>query len=65
APGRPGAALTFGAGPRGCPGERHALALAAGVVQVLRHRCRTVPAPVPHEPHALLRVPTKIEVENR
>lgn len=34
------AALTFGAGPRNCPGQRHALALAAGVVGVLRRRCR-------------------------
>ncbi|MCT2278014.1 cytochrome P450 [Micromonospora chalcea] len=31
------AVLTFGAGARGCPGQRHALALAAGVVGVLRH----------------------------
>ncbi|MDO3705349.1 cytochrome P450 [Micromonospora sp. C28SCA-DRY-2] len=61
-PGRPGAALTFGTGPRGCPGERHALALATGVVDVLRRRCRPVPAPVRHEPHALLRVPTRLEV---
>ncbi|WP_433280875.1 cytochrome P450 [Micromonospora sp. CA-244673] len=38
-PGGPGAVLTFGAGPRGCPGERHALALAAGVLDVLRDRC--------------------------
>ncbi|MBQ1043097.1 MULTISPECIES: cytochrome P450 [unclassified Micromonospora] len=36
-----GAALTFGAGPRACPGQRHAFALAAGVVGVLRRRCRT------------------------
>lgn len=44
--GRANAALTFGAGPRGCPGQRHALALAAGVVGVLRRRCRpAVPAP--------------------
>ncbi|WP_225853546.1 cytochrome P450 [Micromonospora sp. AMSO31t] len=44
-PGRPVGPLTFGAGPRGCPGERQALALAAGVVDVLRDRCRpTVPA---------------------
>ncbi|WP_435123232.1 cytochrome P450 [Micromonospora tulbaghiae] len=44
--GRAGAALTFGAGPRGCPGQRHALALAAGVVGVLRRRCRPAgPAP--------------------
>ncbi|NES27375.1 cytochrome P450 [Micromonospora terminaliae] len=67
-PGRPGGALTFGAGPRGCPGERHALALAAGVVEVLRDRCRpTVPAapgaePVSYDPHPTLRVPTSLEV---
>ncbi|SCG51110.1 Cytochrome P450 [Micromonospora echinaurantiaca] len=64
-PGRPHAALTFGAGPRGCPGERHALALATGVVDVLRRRCRPVPAPVPHEPHVLLRVPIRLEVHPR
>ncbi|MEV4544871.1 cytochrome P450 [Micromonospora echinaurantiaca] len=64
-PGRPHSALTFGAGPRGCPGERHALALATGVVDVLRRRCRPVPAPVHHEPHALLRVPTRLEVHPR
>ncbi|MEU6075055.1 cytochrome P450 [Micromonospora sp. NPDC047074] len=65
APGRPGASLTFGAGPRGCPGQRHALALAAGVVDVLRRRCRVVAAPATHEPHALLRVPTTVEVVSR
>jgi cytochrome P450 len=37
-PGRRDGVLTFGAGPRGCPGERHALALAAGVVDALRGR---------------------------
>ncbi|MEU1807676.1 cytochrome P450 [Micromonospora aurantiaca (nom. illeg.)] len=37
-----GMALTFGAGPRGCPGERHALALATGVVDVLRHASGTL-----------------------
>ncbi|MEU7714649.1 cytochrome P450 [Micromonospora chalcea] len=31
------ALLTFGAGARGCPGQRHALALVTGVVDVLRH----------------------------
>ncbi|MEH0828351.1 cytochrome P450, partial [Micromonospora sp. CPCC 205714] len=35
-PGR--SVLTFGAGPHGCPGERHALALATGVLDVLRER---------------------------
>ncbi|MGN9920047.1 cytochrome P450 [Micromonospora palomenae] len=48
APGR--SVLTFGAGPHGCPGERHALALATGVVDVLRER-RAGPAPRPeHAP---------------
>ncbi|MFG2107435.1 cytochrome P450 [Micromonospora chersina] len=55
-------ALTFGAGPRGCPGERHALALAAGVVEVLRARCRPVGTPVRYAPHPTLRVPTSLEV---
>lgn len=32
-----GGVLTFGAGHRGCPAQRHALALATGVVDVLRH----------------------------
>ncbi|MEW2384261.1 cytochrome P450 [Micromonospora sp. NPDC047707] len=64
-PGRTGLPVTFGAGPRGCPGERHALALAGGVVEVLRHRCRLVPGPADHEPHPLLRVPTRLEVEVR
>ncbi|MFI2647872.1 cytochrome P450 [Micromonospora fulviviridis] len=59
---RPVRALTFGAGPRGCPGERHALALAAGVVEVLRARCRPAAAPVRYAPHPTLRVPTSIEV---
>ncbi|MGN9778331.1 cytochrome P450 [Micromonospora sp. H33] len=64
-PGRPQLAMTFGAGPRGCPGERHARALAGGVVEVLRHRCRLVPGPQDHEPHPLLRVPIRLEVEVR
>ncbi|MEU4365933.1 cytochrome P450 [Micromonospora chersina] len=59
---RPVPALTFGAGPRGCPGERHALALAAGVVEVLRARCRPAGTPVRYAPHPTLRVPTSLEV---
>ncbi|MEV4490863.1 cytochrome P450 [Micromonospora coxensis] len=47
-PGRP--ALTFGAGAHGCPGDRHALALAAGVVGVLRDRSPHAVAPPPPEP---------------
>ncbi|MFE9693578.1 cytochrome P450 [Micromonospora sp. NPDC005806] len=64
-PGRPGGSLTFGAGPRGCPGERHALALAAGVVGVLRRRCGGTAGPVGYPAHPTLRVPTKIEVTVR
>ncbi|MFG3298223.1 cytochrome P450 [Micromonospora chersina] len=59
---RPVPALTFGAGPRGCPGERHALALAAGVVEVLRARCRPAGTPVRYAPHPTLHVPTSLEV---
>jgi cytochrome P450 len=61
-PGHPGRALTFGAGPRGCPGERHALALAAGVVGVLRERGRAAGVPDGYQPHPTLRVPTRLEV---
>lgn len=65
-PGRPGAGLlTFGTGERGCPGDRHALALATGVLDVLRERCRRGPTPVRHEPHPTLRVPTTLEVTVR
>ncbi|MFG1673519.1 cytochrome P450 [Micromonospora sp. NPDC049282] len=60
--GRASGSLTFGAGPRGCPGERHALALAEGVVDVLRQRCRRADLPVPYVPHPTLRVPTRLEV---
>ncbi|WP_245675413.1 cytochrome P450 [Micromonospora halophytica] len=47
-PGRP--ALTFGAGAHGCPGERHALALAAGVVDVLRDLSPRAGGPPRQEP---------------
>ncbi|MGC4892597.1 cytochrome P450 [Micromonospora sp. DT31] len=59
---RVGGALTFGAGPRGCPGLRHALALAVGVVDVLRRRCRPSGTPVRDERHPTLRVPARLEV---
>ncbi|MFG3645025.1 cytochrome P450 [Micromonospora sp. NPDC047762] len=65
-PGRPGAGqLTFGTGERGCPGDRHALALATGVLDVLRERCRRGPTPMSYEPHPTLRVPTTLEVSAR
>lgn len=64
-PGRAGRSVTFGAGPRGCPGERHALALAEGVVGEVRRRCAATGGPVTHEPHPSLHVPTRIEVSVR
>ncbi|WP_433319941.1 cytochrome P450 [Micromonospora sp. CA-269861] len=65
-PGRPGAGLlTFGTGERGCPGDRHALALATGVFDVLRERCRRAPNSLRHEPHPTLRVPVTLEVSVR
>ncbi|WP_074310311.1 cytochrome P450 [Micromonospora cremea] len=65
-PGRLGAGLlTFGAGERGCPGDRHALALATGVLDVLRERCLRTNAVLRHEPHPTLRVPTTLEVTVR
>ncbi|SCF10898.1 Cytochrome P450 [Micromonospora coriariae] len=65
-PGRPEAGLlTFGAGERGCPGDRHALALATGVLDVLGERCLRTDAVLCHEPHPTLRVPTILEVTVR
>ncbi|MGW3604090.1 cytochrome P450 [Micromonospora sp. NPDC005161] len=65
-PGRPGAGLlTFGAGERGCPGDRQALALATGVLDVLRERCLRTDAVLRHEPHPTLRVPAILEVTVR
>ncbi|MFC5926636.1 cytochrome P450 [Micromonospora vulcania] len=64
-PGRGGGLLTFGAGERGCPGDRHALALAAGVLDVLRQRCRRTRSDLRHDPHPTLRVPTNLEVTVR
>jgi cytochrome P450 len=62
-PGRRQAAdITFGYGIRPCPGRGHALELAAGAVQAVRDRCSAVIAPVPYEPHAVLRMPARVEV---
>ena len=41
------------------------LALAAGVLDVLRERCRLASAELRHEPHPTLRVPTTMEVTVR
>jgi cytochrome P450 len=48
--------LTFGNGPRKCPGSEHALAIAGGIVEALRGR-QLVHDDVEYEPSANLRVP--------
>ncbi|MEU7938239.1 cytochrome P450 [Microbispora bryophytorum] len=67
-----GGHLGFGSGIRPCPGERAALALAAGVVEAaLAHRLAGPPNPheqvpyeqVPYEPSPNLRVPARLYLE--
>jgi cytochrome P450 len=66
APGRPGArGLTFGAGPRRCPADEHAVMLAAGVVQAVRDRCGAVCGPAEYEAAAALSVPVRLMVALR
>jgi cytochrome P450 len=65
-PGRPGTGgLTFGAGPRRCPADQHALMLAAGVVQAVRERCAGLSGPAEYDPAAALSVPVSVLVELR
>jgi cytochrome P450 len=54
--------LTFGSGLRPCPGEAHALMLAAGVVQAVRDRCAAVIAPVEYEAPVDVRIPAAVVV---
>ncbi|GAA0371193.1 hypothetical protein GCM10009530_21710 [Microbispora corallina] len=62
-PARDGAGhLGFGSGPRACPGERIALALAAGVVSAALGRTPAETA-VTYEPSPNLRVPARLELE--
>jgi cytochrome P450 len=59
------AALTFGGGHRPCPGDAHALALAAGVIEgldVLGAILTTPPYVIDYEPRANLRIPTDLVV---
>lgn len=66
APGRAGArGLTFGAGPRRCPADEHALMLAAGVVQAVRDRRAALGGPAEYDPAAALSVPVRLLVELR
>jgi cytochrome P450 len=63
-PGRaPQATLAFGHGIRPCPGQAHALALAAGVTDAVRDHCvlRGGTA-VTYEPSPVSRVPQRLEV---
>ncbi|GIH51123.1 Cytochrome P450 [Microbispora rosea] len=62
APGGSGGHLGFGSGIRPCPGERAALALAAGVVEAaLTHRLAD--PEIPYEPSPNLRVPASLHLE--
>lgn len=47
--------LTFGFGPRACPGRDHATAIAGGIVEAVRG-CRLVTESVRYEPSTNLRV---------
>jgi cytochrome P450 len=58
--------LTFGHGPRPCPGAEHALALAGGVVgAVLAAPCALAGTELRHEPARNLRIPAALEVQPR
>lgn len=56
--------LAFGAGSRPCPGEEHALALAAGVLDALgdAHASRP-PTRIAYEPRANLRIPQDLRMQ--
>lgn len=53
--------LTFGAGPRACPGRHHAVAVASGILEAVRG-CRLLTESVEYAPSANLRVPVRLEV---
>ncbi|HUG84054.1 MAG TPA: cytochrome P450 [Euzebya sp.] len=65
--GPPATPATFGAGPHGCPGATHAVALASGVLAaVLAAGWRPVAdQPVQYEPRPNLRVPCRVLVRQR
>ncbi|MFB1048467.1 hypothetical protein [Streptomyces chrestomyceticus] len=59
----PDGSLAFGAGAHACPGQAHARALAAGVLDALLARgCRLVRPDIAYEPSVNLRVPAALEV---
>jgi cytochrome P450 len=56
-------AFGFGRGPHACPGSRHAVALAAGVLDALIARgARALPGPLSYEPRLNLRIPVRVPV---
>jgi cytochrome P450 len=59
------AVLTFGDGPRSCPGPSHARALATGVISAVRATCTRVDEPVEYRPVAALRLPRHVHVIRR
>jgi cytochrome P450 len=54
--------MTFGSGLRPCPGEREAVALAAGVLDALRSRSAVVEDGVAYVVSPVFRVPARVEV---
>jgi len=62
-PDRRTSAFTFGAGPRPCPGDAHALALAAGALDALTATpARVVDRTIGYERRANLRIPDRLIV---
>lgn len=58
-----GPPLAFGAGAHACPGHRHAVAMAEGVLEALRG-LEIAQGPVEYEPSANLRIPARLEVRS-
>jgi cytochrome P450 len=60
-PARRPRSLTFGTGPRACPGSAHALSLAAGVLDAFgAAELRLAPQTITYERRPNLRVPTRL-----
>jgi len=64
-PGRSSSSLTFGAGPRRCPGESLAVAIAAGALEAIIERCELADPDVPIRPSPNLSVPLRLDVARR
>lgn len=64
-PGRPTPSLTFGAGPRKCPGDSLAVAIAAGALAAIIERCELADPDIPIRPSPNLSVPRRLDVTRR